>query len=312
MKTKVATVGLLLLVSGLVAVPASTAPDDKDGGKDLPIVSRYPGSEIDNFDNKAFDEITLITGGPACDCDGTRITTCKTQHLEGKISWVSYNSPNGRSVLEIYRNYEQALQKAGFQPVYSCKDAECGSDCGQLRNQLDYIGGWNNRYLVAKLSRPTGDVWAAVNVSDYGPRNNVMTVEMKPMEAGLVRVSAADLASDLAKTGHTALYGIYFDTGKADVKPESEPALAEVAKLLKQQPAIKLIVAGHTDNVGDFASNMDLSKRRAQAVVQALSTTLPAAGSRLNPQGLGPCAPVAPNDDDAGRARNRRVELVKQ
>jgi OOP family OmpA-OmpF porin len=132
------------------------------------------------------------------------------------------------------------------------------------------------------------------------------------METGLVRVSAADLASDLTKTGHTALYGIYFDTGKADVKPESEPALAEVAKLLNQQPAIKLIVAGHTDNVGDFASNMDLSKRRAQAVVQALSTKYAVAATRLNPQGLGQCAPVASNDDDAGRARNRRVELVKQ
>jgi OOP family OmpA-OmpF porin len=312
MTTKVANVGLLLLVSGLVAEPASTDPGDVEGGKDLPIVSRYPGSVINSFDNKAFDEIDLITGGPACDCDGQKITTCKTQHLEGKVSWVSYDSPTGRSVLEIYRNYEQALQKAGFQPIYSCTGEECGSDCGRLRNQLDYIGGWNNRYLVAKLSRSTGDVWAAVNVSDYGPRNNVLTVEMKPMQAGMVTVSAADLAGDLAKTGHIALYGIYFDTGKADVKAESEPALAEVAKLLKQQPAIKLIVAGHTDNVGDFASNMDLSKRRAQAVVQALSTKYPAAASRLNPQGLGQCAPVASNDDEAGRARNRRVELVKQ
>jgi outer membrane protein OmpA-like peptidoglycan-associated protein len=134
---------------------------------------------------------------------------------------------------------------------------------------------------------------------------------MRPMEGGLVSVTAAGLADDLAKRGHSALYGIYFDTGKAEVKPESEPALSEVAKLLKQDPGLNLIVAGHTDNVGDFASNMDLSKRRAQAVAQTLTTKYGVMASRLNAQGLGPCAPIASNGDDAGRARNRRVELVR-
>lgn len=305
------SIGFLALVGVLVSVQVGAEPGDKKGGKDLSIVSRYPGSVITDFDNKQFDELDLVTGGGPCVCTDGKITSCKTQHLEGKISWLIYESPKNRSVLEIYRNYQQALQKAGFEDLYSCKDKDCGDDCGLIRKYLDYFGGWNNRYMVARLSRPTGDVYAAINVSDYGPRHGVLTIEMRPMEGGLVSVTAAGLADDLAKRGHSALYGIYFDTGKAEVKPESEPALSEVAKLLKQDPGLNLIVAGHTDNVGDFASNMDLSKRRAQAVAQTLTTKYGVMASRLNAQGLGPCAPIASNGDDDGRARNRRVELVR-
>jgi OOP family OmpA-OmpF porin len=267
---------------------------------------------IDDFGNKEFDEFDLIVGKCKPDPPG-----CQTQHLEGKIDWVEYTTPPNRSLLEIIRNYQQGLQKAGFKQIFACHEKDCGTngEGNSHTDQLGFINGWNNRYWVGKLARPTGDVYAAVNADgpDDGNRENgthVLTIELKPMEGGLVSVTAAELADELATTGHSALYGIYFDTGKAEVKPESDAALAEVTKLL-QNKTLKLIVAGHTDNVGDFASNMDLSKRRAQAVVQAL-VKRGVAASRLNPQGLGPCAPVASNDDDAGRAKNRRVELVKQ
>ncbi|MFZ1615620.1 MAG: OmpA family protein, partial [Holophaga sp.] len=107
-------------------------------------------------------------------------------------------------------------------------------------------------------------------------------------------------------------YGITFDTGKADIKPSSEPALTEIAKLLKGQPALKLHVVGHTDNVAGLDLNLKLSKARAEAVVQALTTKHGIASNRLIPHGVGPVAPVASNDAEAGRAKNRRVELVKQ
>ncbi len=137
-------------------------------------------------------------------------------------------------------------------------------------------------------------------------------VEIKPMEGGLVTVDAAALGGDITRSGHAAVYGIYFDTAKAEVKPESDAALKEIAKLLQQMPALKLLVVGHTDGVGALASNMDLSKRRADAVVAALTTKYGVAATRLSAQGAGPLAPVASNKSEDGRAKNRRVELVEQ
>ena len=137
-------------------------------------------------------------------------------------------------------------------------------------------------------------------------------VETKAMEANMVKVDADTMAKDIAATGRAVLYGIYFDTGKDVIKPESEPALAEIGKLLKQDRALKLYVVGHTDNVGGFDSNMDLSNRRANSVVAHLRTQYGVDATRLKSVGVGLVAPVASNDADAGRAKNRRVELVKQ
>ena len=137
-------------------------------------------------------------------------------------------------------------------------------------------------------------------------------LEAKPLEGGMVTVSADALGRDIERTGHAAVYGIYFDTGKADVKPESDATLKEIAKLLRQDPTLKLYVVGHTDNQGALAANMELSRRRADAVVKLLVTRYSVSAARLSPQGDGPTAPVSSNDSETGRAKNRRVELVKQ
>jgi outer membrane protein OmpA-like peptidoglycan-associated protein len=126
-------------------------------------------------------------------------------------------------------------------------------------------------------------------------------------------VANADVFSDeLRNTGHTAVYGIYFDTGKSDLKPESQAAIGEIAKLLKKDVNLKVYVVGHTDNVGGLESNMKLSQARAEAVVQDLTRNQGISASRLKSFGNGPYAPVASNDSEEGRAKNRRVELVKQ
>jgi outer membrane protein OmpA-like peptidoglycan-associated protein len=132
------------------------------------------------------------------------------------------------------------------------------------------------------------------------------------MEGDLVTTDAAAIAGDITTTGHAAIYGIYFDTGKAEVKPESDAALKEIAKMLQGNAGLKLMVVGHTDAVGALAANMDLSKRRAEAVAQMLSTKYGVATVRLQAQGAGPLAPVASNKTEDGRAKNRRVELVEQ
>ena len=130
----------------------------------------------------------------------------------------------------------------------------------------------------------------------------VVTLEVKAREQKIVVVQAGELAQSINANGKIALYGVYFDLDKIELTPESKPQVDEIAALLKTDPALKLIVVGHTDNQGAAAHNIELSKKRAEAV----------AADRLLAQGMGSAAPVASNDSDTGRAKNRRVELVKQ
>jgi len=127
-----------------------------------------------------------------------------------------------------------------------------------------------------------------------------------------MRATAEMMANDISATGHFAVYGIYFDTDKAEIKPESEPALAEMAKLLKSKPALNVFIVGHTDNTGTFEHNLKLSLDRATAVVNALAGQHGIAAVRLKPWGVASLAPIASNSTEDGRAKNRRVELVEK
>ena len=153
-------------------------------------------------------------------------------------------------------------------------------------------------------------IWIEVSAyitDDY----HVYVIEKQAMAQHIV-ANAEALSSDITQTGHTAVYGIYFDSNKAVVKPESKPALVEIAKLLTTTPSLKLAVVGHTDSVGSVETNLALSRSRAEAVVKELTTTYKIADARLKSYGVSSLAPVASNDTEAGRAKNRRVELVKQ
>ena len=289
---------------------------DVEGSKDHPLITRYPGSVITEYRYSQFDEATLPLG--KTNSDGV---PAKSEHLEGKITRIVYESPAHRSMLEVYRNYESALAKAGFQTLFTCVNNEGCNNKGPVittaAGQDDWDWGSGQRYIAAKAPKSSGDVYVALHVGqwsnpDTGVQVVLYVIEVKPMEGGLVTVNAAALASDITATGHSSVYGIYFDTGKADVKSESDAAMNEIAKLLQQKPGLKLMVVGHTDNVGQLAANMDLSKRRADAVVKALTTHYGIAASRLIAEGAGPLAPVASNHTEDGRAKNRRVELVEQ
>lgn len=137
-------------------------------------------------------------------------------------------------------------------------------------------------------------------------------IEVRPMVQHMVVVSADEMSQTIASKGRVALYGILFDFNKADLKAESRPALGEIAKLMQQDPNLKLHVVGHTDNVGGYDFNLSLSKRRAEAVVAALAREYGIAGHRLTPNGVAYLAPVAANTSEEGRAKNRRVELVSR
>jgi flagellar motor protein MotB len=298
-------------LSFLLAVAPCVLAEDTEGSKDHPLISRYPGAVINGYSQKEFNEFELPLSKVA---DGKY---ARTQHVEGKVTGIHYDSPSSRSALEIYRNYDAALQRAGFQTLFACAPKACGDQPPGDAFPVDgSFGNYSDqtRYLAAKLSRPQGDVYVALWVYDSGfdVKQFLCVVESKAMESGLVTVSAEGLAGDIQRTGHASVYGIYFDTGKADVKPESDAALKEIAKLLQQDAQLKLYVVGHTDNQGALDMNMDLSKRRADAVSMVLAGKYGVTAARLRALGDGPSAPVAPNDTEEGRSRNRRVELVKQ
>jgi outer membrane protein OmpA-like peptidoglycan-associated protein len=247
------------------------------------------------------------------------------------VTQITYAAPKDRSVLEILRNYESAMKNAGFTTLFSGKRDELRDRwkwlekfTGATERPVGYgeaalgtqLSQSDFRYMAAKLTRAEGDVYVALIVAGFGwynyPLVQLDIIETKPMETGLVKVNAEALAKEIEQTGRASIYGIYFDTGKADVKPQSEEALAEIAKLLSKNPTLNLYVVGHTDNVGTLSSNMDLSQRRAEAVVKALISKYSIGANRLYAAGVGPLSPVVANNTEEGRAKNRRVELVKQ
>jgi OOP family OmpA-OmpF porin len=310
MKTFVYRFLTACLLVGLCAPFAAAQCEDAEGSKDHPLVSRYPGSCITSYRTSDFDEFTLPLGK----VNGEGLA--KGKQLEGKITYIKYETPPERSILEIYRNYESALKNAGFEILYSCAHNDgCGSGDPMIWRVMGRPN-WesdNQRNLSAKLSRPEGDTYISLHVSEYGATYVELYVcELKPMETGMVTVNAASLANDINRTGHASVYGIYFDTGKADIKPESDATLKEIAKLIQGNPGLKLYVVGHTDNQGGLEMNMNLSERRAQAVLSVLTTKHGVPAARLKAFGNGPYSPVASNKTEEGRAKNRRVELVEQ
>jgi outer membrane protein OmpA-like peptidoglycan-associated protein len=136
-------------------------------------------------------------------------------------------------------------------------------------------------------------------------------VEKAIMKQEIV-ANAEAMGNDINSTGHVALYGIFFDSGKSEIKPESDSALVQISKLLLSNKSLNLYVVGHTDNVGTIDANMKLSKDRADAVVNSLVTKYSIAAVRLKSYGVASLVPVASNDTEEGKAKNRRVELVKQ
>ncbi|MCF8338247.1 MAG: OmpA family protein, partial [Bacteroidales bacterium] len=180
----------------------------------------------------------------------------------------------------------------------------------------DFFHGKDYHYFLARLSDAEGDVYVSAHTvrrGDKHPATALQVVEEKPMETGKVKVEidAETMANDIDKKGSVRIYGIHFDTDKATIKEKSESTLAEIATLLEQKPDLKLHVVGHTDATGSMEHNMELSKQRAEATVEYLTSEHGISEDRLTPYGVGPLAPVSGNENEDGRARNRRVELVK-
>lgn len=139
----------------------------------------------------------------------------------------------------------------------------------------------------------------------------LVVIAPEQMEQRMTFVNAQEMSRSLEDSGKVVLYGIYFDTGKDTLGPDSQPTLQEIAKLLTANPQLKIRVVGHTDNQGTADYNLDLSRRRAASVVRELTLKYGVAANRLDSFGCGLYAPVASNESEEGRSKNRRVELVK-
>jgi len=255
--------------------------EDEKGCKDHPMFTRMPNFYIEDCKEKDFDQADFT------DEKGNDIK------VEGKLHMVDYRIKEGYkapSILQILRNYENAIKKIGGVVV------------------KDYL---NQGETYLKLSKGGNTYWVIVDASNDGWDYDLTIVEKAEMAQEVV-ADAKSLMSDIQLKGSASVYGIYFDFNKSDIKPESEPALKEIAKLLQENKGLKLYVVGHTDNVGTIDYNMKLSKARAEAVVKELTTKYKVSAQRLKAYGVGSLAPVASNKTDDGRAKNRRVELVEQ
>jgi len=246
---------------------------DKPGCAESQLVSRMPGCVITQCERKAFAA-----------ADMPRLQNERGHSVEGEYERTVYRCPKEKSPLELGRNTEAALKQAGYKIHYT------------------YLYGATRFYLTAQK----GGQWVKLTVMDY---YDLVTVKEKEMEQ-VMTANADGWAQKIQQEGRVSVYGINFDTGKATIRPDSEAALSEVLKLLQANPGWAMLVAGHTDNVGTQAVNLPLSRQRAQSVIAWL-VGKGVAEARLVAAGFGDARPVAENGDEAGRQKNRRVDLVK-
>jgi outer membrane protein OmpA-like peptidoglycan-associated protein len=271
---KIRSALVVLLVSG----SAFAAKPDAKGCADHPLFpTRMPNYQIAACEIKEFNAYTF------------RLGPGKKQSVEGKFTFLTYrvdDRKDDQSGLAVIRNYENAIKKIG--------GTVQGTDSQRWVTLSAVVDG---KEVWVEAEKGNSTIWLRV-------------VEKQAMEQHVV-ADAASFGNDIRTSGHVAVYGIYFDTAKSVLKPESTPALQEVAKLLAADPALKLWVVGHTDSVGAVDANMKLAQARAEAVVAALTSAHGVAAGRLKGYGVGPLAPVASNENEEGRAKNRRVDLVR-
>jgi outer membrane protein OmpA-like peptidoglycan-associated protein len=270
-------VGLVLV---LFAVSPGLAQDETDvkGSLDNPLFTRMPGYYISDYSVKEFDKYT------------SAYATGQDENWGGKVTQLGYYVKTGAkqaSMLQIARNYENAVKKIGGKILVS-----------------------EGRVIEGKIEKNGGVTYVHVEAFNDGRNYGVTVVETGTMKQDVV-ADATALGASIAATGKATVYGVYFDTGKLVMKPESNPALEEITRLLNQEISLALYVVGHTDNVGALDYNLKLSADRADAVVKALIGRGIVA-SRLKGTGVGPYCPVASNRTEEGKAKNRRVELVEQ
>jgi len=305
--------------------------DDIKGASEHPLITRYPGQDIrwQHIENYMPYRVPTgpVTGYKAID---DWIDT------QGRVTRTFYKyEGTERSFSEIYQNYLDALNTEDFEVLgKGFSDDRRGNDIGSRKwanvlfsaNPTTKPGEVGTMFsgtsssggagtIVARKERAAGTVYTIINVEQHAD-NYVGTlidiIEVAAAETGLVAVDAEAIGSDIDEYGRVVLDGILFEFDKAVLKPASKIVLTAITTYLTDNKDKNFYVVGHTDSVGTFAYNDKLSSDRARAVVTALRTDYGISVGRLEPHGVGPLVPIFSNGTDAGREKNRRVELVER
>ncbi|MDT7518581.1 OmpA family protein [Rhodoferax sp. TBRC 17660] len=296
------------MAMGLAALPVVASAEQ---GADHPEVARFPGARINNYDYKEYEEFQLILAKPQR-APGGAFTAAKLMPLEGKVTYIHYEMPKSVSPLQVFRNYQSSLRRSGFSDLFTC-DRPCTTE--NLSNfqslmkarQLYLNYSTDNQYLAAQRNNTYVSLW----VNEGGAF--LFVVEKEKLDDGLMAVTGeGPIAKALGTDGKVDLYGFQFDTGKAVLRDGSKPTLQELGRVLQDNPGLNVEVVGHTDDVGGADGNQRLSEARAAAVAEALNRSYGIAAPRLKTRGMGQTVPLAANTTEAGRAQNRRVEIIAQ
>jgi OOP family OmpA-OmpF porin len=281
MKTNLKLFSIVFL---LLAYTARVNAQDSEY-KDTPWFSGMPNYFVYDAQDAEFDSYSFFNG-----------KTCNpVEGKEFKRTYSLKDDAQKSSVIQIMRNYSNAIKSMGGTVIYD--GAPQNADCAE-HNGINM--------LVGKVVKDGNEMW--VEVASLGGDEYYLTVVVK--ELMKQDVTASNMFDALNRDGHVALY-INFDTGKSSIRDESRPVIEQVVQMMKDNPELKLSVEGHTDNVGSPASNKTLSEQRAKSVVTALVSEGISA-ERLSSSGYGQDKPIDDNNTEEGRARNRRVELVKK
>jgi OOP family OmpA-OmpF porin len=278
------------------AVFAQVKPEftkDAPGAKDHPMLKRIEGSVILRSATKKFDSFQIAMERVVWDFDAQNYKPWNKIMVEGAHATLFYREPKDASTLECIRAYQEELRDKGFEVIFegSSGGAPCGENdsldniAGRFVQQVyqtehdyslqHYTMGNANDYRYTALKRRgeggTGDAYVTVFCAGVGSHweepdkgllegtvvARVDVVETKGLQNRMVLVKAAEMGQQLTATGRVALYGIYFDFNQSTLKPESDSTLQEVQKLMASDPNLKLLVVGHTDNVGTFEFNRE-------------------------------------------------------
>jgi OOP family OmpA-OmpF porin len=316
--TLIFTVFALMILPNLFAQRQT----DIEGGKDHPLISRFEGSVIEFYDHKNYDEYTLVLEFTEEEGQVEEVLI-----IEGEVTRIQYSTKGDHSVFEIYKNYELALESANFTTLFTWSDKLAKQpgwefwfynyfgEINKMASPYDHPDGrMGFRYHVASGLNEGRNVYIVLYVSSDDDTDWILTtvdvIEEKPMETGLV--TAVTIDKGLKMTGHAVLEGLFFDTGKSTLQIESDAALKNIAEYVNSNQDKKFFIVGHTDNTGDFTSNMTLSEERAKAVMNELINKYGVNADQLQAYGVSYLSPVSSNSSDEGKARNRRVEIVEQ
>jgi OmpA-OmpF porin, OOP family len=279
--------GSMIAIAAFVTLAAHVAAQDVRGSKDHPMLTRYPDSRIAEY-SKNFNSIEFTI---ARDPHSGGV---KREKVEGETTRLHYfhNKKEGQpSPLQVVRNYQNAIKSIGGEVVWERIE--------------EYTAE-----TTLRVAAGGKDVWVKVLADVYSSPTFSYRLDIVERAAMTQVVTANKLFDEINQKGFVTLY-INFDTNKWDIKADAQPTLAEVAKMLKANPSLQISVEGHTDNVGAAAANKTLSENRAKSVMSSL-VAQGITANRLGAKGFGQESPIADNRSEEGRAKNRRVELVKK